>query len=75
LHASNPLSQRQADRWQVCPAGHTIPQPPQLSGSPRVVTHAPPHVVSPRDEQLDRHLPRAHTWSGAQALPQAPQLS
>ncbi len=42
------------------PAGHAMPQPPQLAGSFDVVTHAVPHfVVPPLHESA--HPPPEHT--------------
>jgi hypothetical protein len=59
---------------QTDPAGHALPQAPQLSALLIVSTQAPPvHWVSPPAQLAWHELP-LHTCPDAHLLPQVPQL-
>lgn len=74
---------------QNCWAPQTLPQLPQLRGSFRVLTQAPPQSVSPLPQQTElMQTPLQSFWPGGhvqtppwqlfppvQALPQLPQLA
>jgi hypothetical protein len=51
-----------------------VAQVPQWLPSEVRSTHAPPHSVVPALQPVS-HWPALQTWSAAQVLPQAPQLS
>ena len=55
------------------PAGHAVPQAPQLPLSVWVLVQTPPQRVSPV-WQLGEHVPPEQTWPAGQALPHAPQF-
>jgi len=64
--------QTQVPLRQVRPALHIFPQPPQLRGSVRTSTHAPPHrlVSGPHT-----HAPLLQDAPLAQVWPHCPQLA
>jgi len=70
----------QAD-WQV-PWLHsgveplqTLPQAPQLFGSPRTFTQLDPHWVRPVAQLTVTHAPETQAWPPAQAVPHLPQFA
>jgi hypothetical protein len=62
----------QEPAWHAAPAGHTVPQAPQLFGSVAVSVQVPLQLVSPATGQL--HPPSAQTSPAAHCTPQRPQL-
>jgi len=57
------------------PAGHTVPQEPQLRLFVSTLTQLFPHKVSPAATLHPApQTPPAHIWPAGQTLPQAPQL-
>jgi hypothetical protein len=70
---------------QTWPAGHAVPQDPQLALSLDVLAQygaAPPSVVPPSGAQsvsvgphVAEHIPAEHTWPAGHTVPQKPQLA
>jgi hypothetical protein len=67
-----PLPHAHAPFVQLCPAGQTTPQAPQLAASDVRSTQARLHAVSPLPQAL-AHIPAVHDCPAAQAIPQLPQ--
>jgi hypothetical protein len=59
--------------WHEKPAWHTLPQPPQLSGSLCSSTHELPHWVVMALQTWPQVVP-SHSWAEVQATPHAPQF-
>ena len=68
-----PLEHPQEPPLHVAPAGHTLPQLPQLFESVDVLVQAVPHCVCP-ELQLELHWLLLQTWPDVQTFPQLPQL-
>jgi hypothetical protein len=59
---------------QTEPAGHWVPQPPQLRAFIVVSTHAPSEHSVSLPSQLALQAPPLQTWPDAHWVPQPPQL-
>jgi hypothetical protein len=73
-HWVNPESQAQLPETQLALDAHTLPQPPQLSGSELNATQPAPHTFSPGSQVGVPQLPPVQLAFPAQAFPQAPQF-
>jgi hypothetical protein len=59
--ASQPVAAAQVPATQVSAVGHTLPQPPQLSGSVLTLLHTPLHSIWPAAHELAApHTPLLH---------------
>jgi hypothetical protein len=71
---SGPQFARHEPSEQTCPAGHTVPQAPQLVESLAMFAGRPPQSLMSPDAVNATQAPLTHVWSLGQTLPTLPQF-